>query len=107
MIVGAPQRASAREPRVLRLMTYNVNYGNRDVANTLDAIASEDADIVLLQEITTEWQRALADRFATQYPVQVFRIHSRAAGGLAVLSKVPVKTEEVLPCPERGWFPAE
>ena len=108
MLVAAPHRARAQKAaRVLRLMTYNVNYGNRDVAATLDAIASEDADIVLLQEITTEWQRALADRFATQYPVQVFRIHSRAAGGLAVLSKVPVRTEEVLACPERGWFPAE
>jgi endonuclease/exonuclease/phosphatase family metal-dependent hydrolase len=24
-----------------------------------------------------------------------------------VLSKLPIKAEEVLPCPERGWFPSE
>ena len=54
---------------------------------------------MLLQEVTTEWQRALAERFAQQYPVQVFRIHSRAAGGLAVLSKLPIKAEEMLPRP--------
>ena len=109
MIAAVPTSARARSeaPRRLRLMTYNVNYANPDPKTALDAIEAEDADIVLLQEITGEWQRALAERFATQYPVQVFRIHSRAAGGLAVLSKVPVKTEEVLPCPERGWFPAE
>jgi vancomycin resistance protein VanJ len=107
MLVAVGQPARAYGARTVRLMTYNVNYGNHDVASTLDAIAAEDADIVLLQEITSEWQRALAERFAQQYPVQVFRIHSRAAGGLAVLSKVAVSAEEVLPCPERGWFPAE
>ncbi|HSN27989.1 MAG TPA: endonuclease/exonuclease/phosphatase family protein [Kofleriaceae bacterium] len=107
MLAAAPRPARATDARRLRLMTYNVNFGNRDVPATLDAIAEEDADIVLLQEITAEWQRALASRFAAQYPVQVFRIHTRAAGGLAVLSKLPIKAEEVLPCPERGWFPAE
>ena len=107
MIAAAPRPAGAGETRKLRLMTYNVNYGNRDVPSTLAAIEAEDADVVLLQEITAEWQRALATRFEKQYPVQVFRIHTRAAGGLAVLSKVPIKSEEVLPCPERGWFPAE
>ena len=107
MIAAVPRPARASEARKLRLMTYNVNYGNRDIPTTLAAIEAEDADVVLLQEITAEWQRALATRFETQYPVQVFRIHTRAAGGLAVLSKVPIKNEEVLPCPERGWFPAE
>ena len=34
----------------------------------LDAIAAEDADIVLLQEVTTEWQRALADAVREAVP---------------------------------------
>ena len=107
MIAAVPQSARAEAPRRLRLMTYNVNYANPDPKSALDAIEAEDADVVLLQEITGEWQRALAERFATQYPVQVFRVHTRAAGGLAVLSKLPIRTEEVLPCPERHWFPSE
>ena len=107
MIAAAPRSARADAPRRLRLMTYNVNYANPDPTTALDAIESEDADIVLLQEITSEWQHALAERFSRQYPVQVFRVHSRAAGGLAVLSKVPIRAEEVLPCPERHWFPSE
>jgi endonuclease/exonuclease/phosphatase (EEP) superfamily protein YafD len=105
MIAVAPRRARADAP--LRLMTYNVNYANPHPSAALDAIEAEDADIVLLQEITAEWQRALADRFGKQYPVQVFRLHARAPGGLAVLSKLAINVEEVLPCPERGWFPSE
>lgn len=107
MIAAAPRRARADSARTVRLMTYNVNYANPDPKSALDAIEAEDADVVLLQEVTTEWQRELSERFAKQYPVQVYRIHSRAAGGLAVLSKLPIKAEEVLPCPERGWFPSE
>ncbi|MDB4955533.1 MAG: hypothetical protein JWO36_3102 [Myxococcales bacterium] len=106
-MVRASAPASAEAPRVLRLMTYNVNYGNLDVGATLDTIAGADADIVLLQEITEGWKAELSRRFGKQYPHQVFHIHSRAAGGLAVLSKHPIGAEHVLPSPERGWFPAE
>ena len=79
-VTAAPARAVPASG--LRLMTYNVNYGNPDVAATLDAIAGADADIVLLQEITASWRDALEQRFAAQYAHRAYRIHTRAAGGL-------------------------
>ncbi len=90
-------------------MTYNLNYGNPNVAATLDAIATADVDVVLLQEITTEWREALEERFLAQYPFRVYRIHTRGAGGLAVLSKLEIQREELLPTPRHvgAWFPAE
>ena len=91
----------------MRLLTYNVNYGNREPHSSLDAIADADADVVLVQEITARWQSALADRFAGQYTVQMFRLHGRNAGGLAVLSKLPVGGEELYAPPPGGWFPAQ
>ena len=53
------------------------------------------------------WKLELAKRFEKQYPHQIFRIHSRAAGGLAVLSKHEIKAEELFASPNAGWFPAE
>ena len=106
MILAAPARAEERA-RSLRLLTYNVNFANPDLEASLSAIAAADADVVLLQEITTEWQRALRQRFQEQYPHHIFRVHTRAAGGLAVLSRYPMRGEEILPSPHRGWFPAE
>ncbi|CAN5588284.1 hypothetical protein BH11MYX1_BH11MYX1_22050 [soil metagenome] len=88
-------------------MTYNLNYGNPEPRGSLDAIAAADADVVLLQEITAGWQRALADRFAAQYSTHIFRLHRRNAGGLAVLSKLPIGGEEMLSPPDGGWFPAQ
>jgi endonuclease/exonuclease/phosphatase family metal-dependent hydrolase len=110
VIRTAPDRYFRRiwqSVRAVRLMTYNVNYGNREPRPCLDAIAAADCDVVLLQEVTARWQAALADRFAALYPVHVYRLHGRNAGGLAVLSKLPVGGEELFDPPEGGWFPAQ
>ena len=108
MILGAPSRARAQSPaHALRLLTYNVNYANPDVEASLSAIDAADADVVLLQEVTREWEHALATRFAEKYPHQVFRIYHRAPGGLAVLSRYRIRGEELLPSPIASWFPAE
>jgi endonuclease/exonuclease/phosphatase (EEP) superfamily protein YafD len=93
----------------LRLMTYNLNYGNPRPETSLAAIERENADVVLLQEITNAWQRALDRRFARRYPHRIYRIHARSAGGLAVLSKHRISHEEVWapPAGTGAWFPAQ
>ena len=102
-------RHGRRVPVLLLLMTYNLNYGNPDVPATLDAIANADAEVVLLQEVSGAWRDALRKRFAKQYPHQVFHVVARAAGGLAVLSKLPIEHDELWAAPAGtgAWFPAE
>jgi endonuclease/exonuclease/phosphatase (EEP) superfamily protein YafD len=91
----------------LRVMSYNVNHANPDITGTMDAIAGENADVVLIQEVDADWKTALGKRFAKLYPHQAFRVTARAAGGLAVLSKHPIAEEELIPTPPEGWFPAQ
>lgn len=104
MVPASPSLAGG-----LRLMTYNLNYGNPRPETSLDAIAKADADVVLLQEITGAWQRSLDQRFAKQYPYRAYRLHGRGAGGLAVLSKLPLSAEELWAAPAGtgAWFPAQ
>jgi endonuclease/exonuclease/phosphatase (EEP) superfamily protein YafD len=99
--------ATAAPATSLRVMSYNVNHGNRAVSRTMDAIDAEDPDVVLLQEIDRDWQDSLKERFAKAYPHQAFRLYARAAGGLAVLSRFPITDEEFIPTPPQGWFPAQ
>ncbi len=87
-------------------MTYNVEDVNPDREAWLDAIERADVDVVLLQEITSSWQRDLA-RLEAHYPHRAIRLHRRSAGGLAVLSKLPLRSEELLAPVIPGWFPAQ
>jgi endonuclease/exonuclease/phosphatase (EEP) superfamily protein YafD len=106
-VAGVPDARAQRG--ALRLMTYNLNFGNPDVAATLTAIESGNADIVLLQEVTAQWRDALSKRFAERYPHHTFHVHTRMAGGLAVLSKLPIESDELWapPAGTGAWFPAQ
>src|SRR5688572_5540951 len=90
-------------------MTYNVNWGNPDPETSLDAIEQSNADIVLLQEITSEWRGLLEKRFKDTYAHRAYRIVGRAAGGMAVLSKYAITTEELWSAPRQtgAFFPAQ
>lgn len=94
----------AGEP-ALRVMTYNVNYGLAGDPATLEAIGAADVDVVFLQETTPEWEEVIRERFGDHFPHIAFT-HCCGAGGLAVLSRVPIEDRGVLEPPERGWFPA-
>ena len=91
---------------VLRLLSYNVNYGLPGDADTLDAIREAKADLALLQETNAAWERALRAQLALEFPHMFFR-HRGGAGGLAVLSRRPLLDIDFLaPAIGGGWFPA-
>jgi endonuclease/exonuclease/phosphatase (EEP) superfamily protein YafD len=95
-----PTRAGA----TLGVLSYNLNYGIAGDAATLEAIAGQPSDLVLLQETTPEWEEALRARLAGEFAYMTFR-HRSGAGGLGVLSKYPVQELEYIEPPEGGWFP--
>jgi endonuclease/exonuclease/phosphatase (EEP) superfamily protein YafD len=106
-LVACGTRAAGADPKPMRLLTYNLNYANPDRGTTMRAIADVDADVVLLQEVDTDWKRELAQTFAKRYPFQAFRSAQRYAGGIAVLSKTKIDAEEAIPSPHATWFPAQ
>lgn len=88
----------------VRILTFNINYAMPAPDETLAAIREAKADIVLLQEVNTAWERYLRPRLRRTYRHVQFRITGRA-GGAAVLSTGGVK-EIAWVRPEAGWFPA-
>lgn len=105
---GGPAR-SAAEPapgqRSLSVLTYNVNFGLAGDPAGIAAIREAKADLVLLQETTPDWQRAIEAELAGTYSTRKY-LTAPAAGGLAVLSRFEVLEDETIPPPERGWFAA-
>ncbi|MCC6748546.1 MAG: endonuclease/exonuclease/phosphatase family protein [Deltaproteobacteria bacterium] len=109
--MGCGTGSPRREPRVprpglptLTVMTYNVNFGLAGDPAALEAIAGTHADVVFLQETTPAWEAALRQRLSRRFPEQRYR-HSAGAGGLAVLSRHPIRHDRYIPSP-LGWFPA-
>ncbi len=69
---AAPAPAPAGEsPPVVAVATFNINFGNVDLADTVRVIRAADADIVLLQETNAAsarfLERALADDYSHFY----------------------------------------
>jgi len=102
--------ASRLQPRAptpgrshLTVMSYNVNFGIACDPATVETIASTPADAVFLQETNPQWEQCLRERMSATHAHIAFR-HEPAAGGLAVLSKIPFEQRDFMPSPI-GWFP--
>ena len=103
----APDPAPREQPDApgLLVMTYNVNFGTAGDPEILELIAGSGADLVLLQETTPRWEKALRQALARRYPYMAFLPSARRAGGLAFLSRHPLEPREAGRSPI-GWFPA-
>ena len=87
------------------MLTYNVNYGVAGDHEAITAILSTNADVVMLQETTPEWEGPLRDGLSHRYPYIRFE-HCCGAGGMAIFSKHPILREQRGEPPDGGWFPA-
>src|SRR5262245_31477767 len=81
------------EPHV-KVLTYNVNYGNPRPELAADIIRRSGAEIVCLQETNPQWAQYLRRELGREYSFMEFRdSQGRMGGGLGFLAKV--KAEEV------------
>jgi len=105
---SSPQRQARQGlpgEQVIRVATFNVNYGLAGEPTTLDAIFASNADVICLQETTPRWEGYIRAAAIDRYPHLWFH-HSRGAGGLTVISRFPIASAQAHPAPAPGWFPA-
>ncbi|MEL6546209.1 MAG: endonuclease/exonuclease/phosphatase family protein, partial [Myxococcota bacterium] len=75
-------------------LTFNVLFDNADIESNVDAIRDADADILCLQEITSDFEKAFRSSLATRYPFRHFESRS-GTWGIGVASKYPLRDIEV------------
>jgi endonuclease/exonuclease/phosphatase (EEP) superfamily protein YafD len=94
-----------QEPRALRVMSYNVNFGLAGDPEGAAAITAAAPDIVLLQETDPGWEVALVDTLGGTYPHHRFEPPPDwPAGGMGILSKYPIVSADILPSTAGPFF---
>ncbi len=101
----AKPRPLPRTGSQLKVLTFNVNFAGVDRRRSAAAIRRSGADLVALQETTARWEQVLRRRLGRRYPYQRYR-RGGGAGGMAILSRYPVKEVGWYRPPKGGWFPA-
>ena len=103
-----PRIPDATPPRIvesLRVATFNVNWGNAQLARAAAAVRESAADIVLLQETTPASEAFLDAEFRAHYPHRAVRGHTGRYGAerFVILSRYPLSGVRFVP-PEHGLF---
>jgi endonuclease/exonuclease/phosphatase family metal-dependent hydrolase len=107
IVAAQPSRRSPIDtPPDLTVATYNVNFGLEGDPECMRALEDLEADVVLLQETTPGWERAIRAALSARYPHMWF-VHEAGwpAGGQAILSRYELDDFEVSESPA-GFFAA-
>ncbi|MCB9597066.1 MAG: endonuclease/exonuclease/phosphatase family protein [Sandaracinaceae bacterium] len=97
--------AHAAPAPTLTVATYNLNYGIAGDPATMATLASSEADVLLLQEVSPAWRRALRRELAARWPHRCVARSEWPAGGAAILSREPLRACARSSSPV-GFFPA-
>lgn len=88
----------------LKVLTYNVNYGNPRPDQVVEIIRQSKAEIVCLQETSPQWANYLRQTLGQEYRFMEFRYSKhRMGGGLGFLAKVPAREVAYIPS-TTTWF---
>jgi len=87
-LFGAPALAATTGTPPVRLLTWNVNSANREFTALPRLLAEHDPDVVLLLEVSPEWQHFLHGSMAT-FPHQLVEARDDNFG-IALFSRIPL-----------------
>ncbi|MFT6716476.1 MAG: endonuclease/exonuclease/phosphatase (EEP) superfamily protein YafD [Saprospiraceae bacterium] len=79
----------------LSLMTYNVYFKNRTPMSVVKVIKQSNPDILVIQELTPQWNSILAKSIGQTYKHQKI-IPMRGTHGIGIYSRFPIVAEAIL-----------
>lgn len=85
-------QASDKNQKILKLISLNVNFRNKNSKPILDFIDKSNADVVAVQEATLFWLNEF-DSLKSKYPYRRYQ-ENRNRHGLVILSRIPFKQTE-------------
>jgi endonuclease/exonuclease/phosphatase (EEP) superfamily protein YafD len=86
-----PQAAT----RNVRVLLANVNYGNTQYADFITFVERENPDIVIVQEVSTRWRKAL-EALGAHYPFSESSTEDHDGSGMALFSRLSFERSGVV-----------
>lgn len=99
--MAASTSSPTTRPGYLCIATYNINYGNPDLAAVAEIIRKIHADVVAIQELNSESQDFLARQLGKEFKF-IYPHPTKFVGGFEILSRLAVKGVRYLP--NQGYF---
>lgn len=90
----APRELAPIRGATLDVLSFNVGAGVASHAQIVELLRREDADVVLVQELSADDERAFADDLLDVYPHR--DLHGLGIEGLGIFSKFPIVEREWL-----------
>ena len=84
---GAAAEAAPDSKRFLRVVTFNLSFGNDRIDGVDKFLNETDADVVVLQEVTRDHLLPLHTGLDARYP------HGRGEFGVVIFSKYPIRAD--------------
>jgi endonuclease/exonuclease/phosphatase (EEP) superfamily protein YafD len=83
------------DPKHLTIMSYNLLFSNKSKKMSISIIKSENPDILLVQELTPEWEKLILKEFGSIY------LHKsthplKGAHGIGIFSKYKILNQSIL-----------
>ncbi|MFM1814518.1 MAG: hypothetical protein RLZ98_1213 [Pseudomonadota bacterium] len=80
--------ADGGEGRRLKIVSFNMLYGNSNVRAATRWLASQDADVIVLQEVTPRSKRVVKSQIGAEYPY----VYDCYCNDILILSRLPWRT---------------
>jgi vancomycin resistance protein VanJ len=88
-------KSGAVEGDILRVMSFNVLGRKGDPNQVIASIQAENADVLMLQEVTPEFSALMTLALEDEYPHQVIDARERASG-MAIFSRYPLEPMDIV-----------
>jgi vancomycin resistance protein VanJ len=95
-----PPLSAGNSAGQLRVMTFNVNYANRNAPDIADLIRAESPDIIAMQELKPGLAAPLHAELASEYP---YFLYDSSQGLTGLISRYPLTEGATLPELRYSW----
>jgi endonuclease/exonuclease/phosphatase (EEP) superfamily protein YafD len=97
------KKSAPRRQQSMKLLQINLNYKNEQYSRVLNYVQKVDADVLVLEEFTPEWEKQFeVELIRAAYPYQI-TVPRTDTYGIALFSKFPLTNKRILHLADFEW----